>query len=43
MTAARLGYRNDQKKTVDDLQKELYALRKENAELKNAVKKTKND
>ncbi len=43
MTAARLGYRNDQKKTVDDIQKELYALRKENAELKNAVKKTKND
>ncbi|MBQ6082886.1 MAG: four helix bundle suffix domain-containing protein [Bacteroidales bacterium] len=43
MTAARLGYRNDQKKTVDDLQKELYALRKENAELKIAVKKTKND
>ena len=43
MTAARINYRNDQKITVDDLQKELYALRKETAELKNAVKKTKND
>ena len=42
MTAARINYRNDQKKTVDDLQKELYALRKENTELKNAVKKFQN-
>ena len=43
MTAARLNYRNDQKKTIDDLQKELYALRKENTELKTIVKKAKNN
>lgn len=43
MTAARINYRNDQKKTVEDLQKELYALRKVNAEFKTIVKKAKNN
>lgn len=37
MTAARIGYRNEQKSDVDKLRKELQALQKENEQLRNEV------
>ena len=37
MTAARLGYRTNQKETIDNLQHELEILKKENQELKEII------
>ncbi|MBR4838441.1 MAG: four helix bundle suffix domain-containing protein [Bacteroidales bacterium] len=38
MTAARIGYRNEQETVIEDLRKELAELRKENEKLKNEMK-----
>lgn len=38
MTAARLGYRTNQRETIEKLQKEIEVLRQENAMLKNKIK-----
>ena len=38
MTAARIGYRNEQETVIEDLRKELAELRKENEILKNEMK-----
>ena len=37
MTAARIGYRNEQKNDLDKLRKELQELQKENEKLRNEV------
>jgi len=37
MTAARIGYRNEQKNDLDKLRKELQKLQKENEKLRNEV------
>lgn len=41
MTAARLGYRTNQKETIDNLQHELETLKKENQELKEIINSLK--
>ena len=38
MTAARLGYRTNQREAIEQLTHEVEALRKENALLKNRIK-----
>ena len=38
MTAARLGYRNNQRETIEKLQKEIEVLKQENEMLKNKLK-----
>ena len=41
MTAARLGYRTNQRETIEHLTQELNALRRENAQLKDKIKELK--
>jgi len=38
MTAARLGYRTNQRETIEQLKSEIAALKQENALLKNKLK-----
>ena len=38
MTAARLGYRTNQRETIEQLTREVEALRMENEKLKNRIK-----
>lgn len=39
MTAARLGYRTNQRETIEQLTREVEALKKENAILKDKIKR----
>ena len=43
MTAARLGYRTNQRETIERLTHELEVLRKENENLKNKIRELKGD
>ena len=38
MTAARLGYRNNQRETIEQLTREIEALKQENTQLKNKLR-----
>ena len=38
MTAARLGYRTDQRETIEQLKRQIEALKAENTTLKNQLK-----
>ena len=38
MTAARLGYRTNQRETIEELSRQVEALKKENARLKERIK-----
>ena len=40
MTAARLGYRTDQRDTIERLNREIQALKQENTLLKNILKQS---
>ena len=40
MTAARLGYRTDQRDTIERLNREIQALKQENALLKDKLKQS---
>ena len=40
MTAARLGYRTDQRDTIERLNREIQALKQENTLLKNTLKQS---
>ena len=43
MTAARMGYRTNQRETIDNLTQELEYLRKENTTLKSKLKESEGE